>query len=227
MPGREPWPRIYRERPEVFAAFCRAEDPEGRIVARLKALAALEGSCAVEVGCGTGRYTAELARACGRYVATDPSPALLALASASNPGLALVRARAEALPFRDRSADRVLATWVLAYLRPTAREAAVAEALRLLRPGGSAWLVENHWEGEFQELRDCAGFGAEPGVRDLVEVHGFRVAEVLETELRFGTSGEAEAILGALCGEAVADRLRRAPRSRLAHGVVLLHRQQA
>ncbi|MFN8012683.1 MAG: class I SAM-dependent methyltransferase [Holophagaceae bacterium] len=224
MPHAEPWPRIYRERPDIFAAFCRAEDPEGRIVGRLRALADLEGATAVEVGCGTGRYTAELARACGRYVATDPSPALLGLAGASNPGLALVRARAEALPFRDRGADRFLATWVLAYLRPAAREAAVDEALRVLRPGGAAWLVENHWEGDFQELRDCAGYGAEPGVKALLETHGFQVAERLETELRFDSAGDAEAILGALCGEAVAAKLRRSPRARFGHAVVLLRR---
>lgn len=224
MPHAESWPRIYRERPEVFAAFARAEDPEGRIVARLRDLAGLAGATAAEVGCGTGRYTAELAGACARYVATDPSPALLGLASAANPGLALVRARAEALPFRPAAFDRVLATWVLAYLRPAARAAAVAEALRVLRPGGSAWLVENHWEGDFQELRDRQGYGAEPGVADLLEAHGFRVAEVLETELRFESSGEAEAILGALCGDAVAEKLRRAPRARFGHAVAILHR---
>jgi SAM-dependent methyltransferase len=225
MPHREAWSRIYRERPDIFAAFCRAEDPEGRIVARLQALAGLEGATAVEAGCGTGRYSAELARACSRYVATDRSASLLAQAAAASPCLDLVRARAEALPFRAHCADRYFATWVLAYLRPPAREAAVAEALRVLRPGGSAWLVENHWEGDFQELRDCSGYGAEPGVKDLLEVHGFRVAETLETELRFDTAQEAGAILGALCGEAVAEKLRRAPRARFGHAVVLLHRR--
>ncbi len=225
MPPVEHWPRIYIEHPEIFAAFARAEDPEGRIVERLRALAALAGATAVEVGCGTGRYTAELARACGRYVATDPSPGLLALAAAANPGLGLVRARAESLPLRDRCVDRYLATWVLAYLRPAARAAAVAEALRVLRPGGSAWLVENHWAGDFQALRDCAGYGAEPGVKALLEEHGFEVAETLETELRFPSAADAEAVLGALCGEAVADKLRRAPRARFGHAVVLLRRR--
>lgn len=224
MPPREHWPRIYRERPEVFEAFARAEDPEGRIVARLRAHAQLDGSESLEVGCGTGRYSAELARACARYVATDPSPALLGLAARAGGGPGLVRARAEALPFRTASADRVLATWVLAYLRPASQAAAVAEALRVLRSGGGAWLVENHWEGDFQELRGCAGYGGEPGVKALLEVHGFTVAETLESELRFGTEAEAEAVLGALCGEAVARRLQARPRRRFGHAVVLLHR---
>ncbi len=226
MPEPEHWHRIYRERPEVFAAFAQAEDPEGRIVACLQGHARLEGTTALEVGCGTGRYTAQLAARCGLYLATDPSSALLALARRDGAAPWLLRARAEALPLGSGSVDRVLATWVLAYLRPELRAAALREASRVLRPGPAAgvWLVENHWEGEFQALRGREGFGAEPGVRALLEEEGFRAVERVETEIRFATDAEAEAVLGALCGEAVAAALRRNPRRRFGHGVVLLHR---
>lgn len=226
MPAPEHWPRVYRERPELFAAFCRAEDPEGRIAARLERRARLAGTTALEVGCGTGRYTAQLAARCDRYLATDPSLALLALARRDGAAPWLLRARGEALPLKDRSVDRVLATWVLAYLRPETRVAALREAARVLRPGPGAgvWLVENHWEGEFQELRARAGYGAEPGVRALLEEEGFRMVERVETEIRFETAAEAETILEALCGEAVGAALRRNPRRRFEHGVVLLHR---
>jgi ubiquinone/menaquinone biosynthesis C-methylase UbiE len=224
MPAPEPWPRIYREQPEIFVAFCRAEDPEGLIVERLAAQAALGNATVLELGCGTGRYSAPLAARCGRYLATDPSPELLTRADRRVPWLA--RCRAEALPLRNCSVDRVLATWVLAYLRPEIRAIALREASRVLRPGSAAgsWLVENHWEGEFQELRDRAGYGAEPGVAALIEEHGFRVVERVDTEVRFESEAEAATILGALCGEAVAEKLRRDPRRHIGHSVVILHR---
>jgi ubiquinone/menaquinone biosynthesis C-methylase UbiE len=224
MPAPEHWPRIYRDQPEVFEAFCRAEDPCGLIVERLAAHAALGGAAALELGCGTGRYSADLAARCGSYLATDPSPSLLALAPRA--GVWLTRSRAEAQPLRDRSVDRVLATWVFAYLRPETRAAALREAARVLRPGPSAgvWLVENHWDGEFQALRDRSGYGAEPGVKALIEAHGFRIVERVDTEMRFPSAVEAEAVLGALCGEAVTAKLRREPRSRIGHAVVILHR---
>jgi hypothetical protein len=96
----------------------------------------------------------------------------------------------------------------------------------VLRPGPAAgiWLVENHWEGEFQELRDRIGYGAEPGVRALLEQHGFRMVERVDSEVRFASEAAAAAILGALCGEAVAEKLRRHPRRRIGHAVVILHR---
>ncbi|MBK8725600.1 MAG: methyltransferase domain-containing protein [Holophagaceae bacterium] len=224
MPAPEHWPSVYRDRPEIFAAFARAEDPQGRIVARLAELANLEGTTALELGCGTGRYTTELAQRCARYLATDPSPALLELAKRDGAAPWLLRTRAERLPLKDHCVDRVLATWVLAYLRPGDRAAALAEAARVLRPGGSMWLVENHWDGEFQELRDRAGYGAEPGVKALIEAGGFRVAARIESELRFDSNEEAAAILGALCGETVAEKLRRAPRRSFGHEVVILQR---
>jgi ubiquinone/menaquinone biosynthesis C-methylase UbiE len=226
MPEPEHWHRIYRERPEVFAAFARAEDPDGRIVACLERHARLEGTTTLEVGCGTGRTSAQLAARCGRYLATDPSPALLALARRGGVAPWLLRARAEALPLVAGSVDRVLATWVLAYLRPESRAGALREASRVLRPGPAAgvWVVENHWEGEFQELRGREGYGAEPGVRALLEEEGFHAVERVETEIRFGTAAEAGTVLGALCGEAVAAALRRNPRRSFGHGVVLLHR---
>lgn len=225
MPAPEHWPRIYRERPEIFAAFVRAEDPSGRVAHHLEARAAFAGAAVLEVGCGTGRYTARFAARAAAYLATDPSPGLLALVPAGGAPWR-VRARAEALPLKAHRVDRVLATWVLAYLRPEERAAALREAARVLRPGPLAgiWLVENHWEGEFQELRERAGYGAEPGVKALIEEEGFRVVERVDTELRFPSEAEAEAVLGALCGEAVAERLRARPRARLGHAVVILHR---
>jgi trans-aconitate 2-methyltransferase len=61
------------------------------------------GELILDLGCGTGRLTAELAaRAPGaRFVGADASHAMLAEASRSSRGVAFVRADGAALPFRD------------------------------------------------------------------------------------------------------------------------------
>lgn len=224
MPHPEPWPKIYREAPEVFEAFGRAEDPEGLVVRRLRELAGIEGRIVLEVGSGTGRYSPELALGSKAYFALEPSPSLLGLAPKTAP-VQFIRARGESLPFKTLSMDLVLATWVLAYLQPKACDLVLGEALRVLRshPGAGIWLVENHWTGAFQALRGREGYGGEPGVKRLIEVHGFRAMAVIETELRFHSEGEAEQVLGALCGTEVRERLRNKPMATLGHHIVILH----
>lgn len=224
----ENWNRAYREAPEIFDAFCRAEDPDGRISRRLKARADLDGKLVLEIGCGTGRYTEEWARDTGHYVAIERSPAMLALArsncSTRSLPLDLLCADAARLPFPDGTFDRVLAGWVVVNLRPAVRQAVLSEISRVLRPSAEAtiWLVENHWSGEFQELRGRRADVEEARIERLSGEWGFEPVEVVETELRFPSDEEASRVLGWLCGDRVRDELRDGPTSRLTHHVVLL-----
>ena len=226
-PG-ENWNRAYREAPEIFDAFCRAEDPAGRISRRLEALANLDGKAVLEIGCGTGRYTEEWACSTAHYVAVERSPAMLDLArstcSAKSLPLDLLCADAARLPFPDATFDRVLAGWVVANLRPPVRREVLSEVSRVLRSGSDAeiWLVENHWSGEFQALRGRRAEVEETRIAKLSREWGFEPVEVLETELRFSSDEEAGRVLGWLCGDRVRDALRERPTARLSHHVVLL-----
>ncbi|MDH5632729.1 MAG: class I SAM-dependent methyltransferase [Gammaproteobacteria bacterium] len=99
--------------------------------AELNALRSLlHGSgSALEVGVGTGRFAAEL----GIGIGVDASAAMLAVASQRN--LHVAQALAESLPFRDASFDCLLFVTSLCFVRSV--EAALAEAVRVLRPGGA------------------------------------------------------------------------------------------
>jgi SAM-dependent methyltransferase len=100
------------------------------------------GEVAVDLGCGGGLDTVLAARAVGptgRVHAVDVSPEMAALAGANvrAGGLANVavhRAPVEALPLPDATADAATANGVF-NLAPE-RERAVAEAFRVLKPGG-------------------------------------------------------------------------------------------
>jgi demethylmenaquinone methyltransferase/2-methoxy-6-polyprenyl-1,4-benzoquinol methylase len=65
------------------------------------------GGSALDVACGSGRLTAELARRApgGRVVGVDFSPGMLARARADNPGLEFVEGDALNLPFADGEFD--------------------------------------------------------------------------------------------------------------------------
>lgn len=87
----------------------------------------------LDVGCGEGRLASVLADSGGDvvdWVGVDSSPAQLA----ANPHRPVVRADMVALPFADASFAEVTHLWCLYHVDDPV--AAVAEAARVLRPGG-------------------------------------------------------------------------------------------
>jgi SAM-dependent methyltransferase len=89
----------------------------------------------LDVGCGTGHWTAIAAATGRRAVGLDPSPAMLARARAQVPGASLVRGRAESLPFQGGTFGAVICVYVIHHLQDPARF--VAEAARVLGGGGA------------------------------------------------------------------------------------------
>ena len=84
----------------------------------------------LELACGTGRLSAFAA------IATDPSLASLAIATARNQTTRFAAADAERLPFPPASFDAVFALHLLMHLDESAIRTVFAESFRVLRPGG-------------------------------------------------------------------------------------------
>jgi ubiquinone/menaquinone biosynthesis C-methylase UbiE len=95
----------------------------------------------VDVGAGTGLLTLAFADRAARVWAIDSSPAMCEYlrAKAASAGLANVEtvlASAISLPLVDGVADLVISNYCLHELRSADKERALAEAKRVLRPGG-------------------------------------------------------------------------------------------
>ena len=160
---------------EVEAAIARAlgERPVGRLV---------------DIGTGTGRMIALFGRNADHVLGVDRSPEMLRLARVklAEAGLASADLRQGdmyALPLAGGSADTVIIHQVLHYAQQPA--AAVAEAARLLAPGGRLLIVD-FAPHEREELRTSdahvrLGFADEAVVKFL-ETAGLeaRVVEHLE-----------------------------------------------
>jgi ubiquinone/menaquinone biosynthesis C-methylase UbiE len=109
---------------------------------RREALAEAEGRT-IDVGAGTGANLSLYPEAVNELIAAEPDPHMLRQlrAKAGEAGVSVVEAPAERLPFGDSSFDTVAFTLVLCTVpNPTA---ALAEAARVLRPGGKLLFLEH------------------------------------------------------------------------------------
>jgi ubiquinone/menaquinone biosynthesis C-methylase UbiE len=96
----------------------------------------------LEVGCGTGHFTAWLTTRGLRVVGVDRSPAMLAALRQRCTGVAVVRGDAQALPYRTGAVDVVAFITTLEFLDDPV--AALAEAARVARQG-ILLVVLNRW----------------------------------------------------------------------------------
>jgi SAM-dependent methyltransferase len=144
---------------ETFGASAGAYDRHvGRygapLAAALIAFARVEsGMCALDVGCGPGALTAALAERLGEasVCAADPSEPFAEACRTRLPGVEVVVATAEALPFADHTFDATLSQLVVNFMRDP--EAGVREMARVTRPGGVVASCVWDYAGEMTLLR--------------------------------------------------------------------------
>jgi ubiquinone/menaquinone biosynthesis C-methylase UbiE len=184
-----------------------------------------------DVGAGTGIFAAAWPRwTDATVVAVEPSAGMAAAGGVDDPDVGYVRATAEALPLRDRSANVV---WVSTALHHFADvDLAVREFARILGPGGRV-LVRTHapdrseitWVDQFPgRAKWEARCYTEQQLLEIFDPHGFDLVdalEVLEGTETYAQSADwvermrhADSMLTALTDEEVAqgvDKLRSTP----------------
>ncbi len=103
-------------------------------------LALRAGKTAIELGAGTGKFTRLLVETGVNVIAADPSVAMLERLCRELPHVTALRARAQAIPLADASADAVICAQAFHWF---ASSASLAEIHRVLRPGGVLGLIWN------------------------------------------------------------------------------------
>jgi ubiquinone/menaquinone biosynthesis C-methylase UbiE len=132
----------------AFTAFydraMKATEEAGMREIRREALAEARGRT-IDIGAGTGLNLSLFPQEVSELVLAEPDPHMLkrlkVKVSESGREASVVEAPAEKLPFEDASFDTAVFTLVLCTVPDPA--AALAEAARLLRPGGKLLFVEH------------------------------------------------------------------------------------
>lgn len=118
----------------------------------------------LDLGCGTGWFTGQLAGIAGgpgsSVTGADLSPGMLDYARAAGvPGIRWLVADAEALPLEDNSLDVIFSNLMIQWCDDSS--SVLAECRRVLRPGGQLF-ISTLLDGTLEELRH-AWHQADPG----------------------------------------------------------------
>lgn len=106
------------------------------------------GHRVLDVGCGTGTLALAVKRACPGAVVTglDADRAVLARAArkieAPGDSVTLVEGRADSMPFKSGTFDRVISSLFFHHLEPASKQLVFGEIHRLLVPGGELHVAD-------------------------------------------------------------------------------------
>ncbi|MCP4542738.1 MAG: class I SAM-dependent methyltransferase [Chloroflexi bacterium] len=209
------WEQVFKEHAVEYDQILAREDYQKNIPRALDQICPYEGADVVELGAGTGRFTCMLAPRVKTIVAFDASRHMLESAVAKLDKLELQNwsvgiADNRHLPVGDQSADVAIAGWTLGvflgWLGETWRpeiELALAQMMRVLRPGGVAIIIETLGTG-----RETPGPppALAPYYAYLEKERGFH-STWIRTDFQFESRVEAEVLIRFFWGDELADKV--------------------
>ncbi|NYI45501.1 SAM-dependent methyltransferase [Nocardioides aromaticivorans] len=143
--GAIPSPNIWHHT-ATYELENRAADPDGRLWAAMEARADWTDRVVLDLGCGTGFHLPRFAERASRVIGVEPHPGLCRLAERrlrthGVSGAEVRSGTAQEIPLPDSSVDVVHARW--AYFFGRGCEPGLVELDRVLRPGGTALVIDN------------------------------------------------------------------------------------
>jgi SAM-dependent methyltransferase len=199
LPGVHPAPNI-QDDPDLYELENEAADPDRRIEAAMRARADWTGRDVLDLGMGTGFHLPRFAETARHVYGVEPHDGSRLRAMARCVGLGLVNVSmvvgsAAAIPLADASVDLVHARF--AYFWGPGSEPGIAEVRRVLRPGGTAFVIDNDLRnGTFAGWLSMAwgpGLDAD-AVEDFWHAQGWELVRV-RSSWRFESRADLERVI--------------------------------
>ena len=205
---------VYNKHADQYEILVSREDYQHNILPALNHITLLAGLDMIELGAGTGRFTAMLAPMARTIRAFDASRHMLDVAIAKLRASPLQNWSVEVadhrcLPVEDEVADLVVSGWSIVYMVVWHEDSwqeelgkALAEMRRVLRPGGTIIVLETMG----------TGYEAPHPPDELAEYYAFLDGEGfcstwIRTDYKFESLDEAETLTRFFFGEELAEKV--------------------
>lgn len=139
-------PNIWRF-PDIYEKENLGVDPDGVLESAMREIHDWAGRTVLDIGCGTGFHLPRFAARAAAVIGVEPHAPLLVRAHARAAAdrhaarISIRRGTAQALPVPDASVDIAHARW--AYFFGPGCEPGLAELGRVMRSGGTAFVIDN------------------------------------------------------------------------------------
>lgn len=230
LPGIHPAPNI-QDAADIYELENLAADPEQRLEKAMWAIAPWEDRVMLDLGAGTGFHLARFQARARHVIAVEPHDpsrirAMQRVARLGLERVSVMTGSAERLLLADSSIDVAHARF--AYFFGPGSEAGLDELRRVIRPAGTAFIIDNDWHygtfaGWLRRSSWCKHLDPD-ATEPFWTAQGFAVTRVA-SEWRFENRGDLEAVLRIeFPPDLVPQLLAEVSGSRLDYGYCLYHR---
>lgn len=212
LPGVHRAPNI-QQNPSLYEVENQAADPEQRIEAAMAAIAPLTGRVVLDLGAGTGFHLERLHTSAQHLFAVEPDDSLRMqlvqrVVRLGLHNVSVLKGSAEYIPLRDQSIDICHARF--AYFFAPNCLPGLRELERIMRPGGTAFIIDNDLAtGTFAHWLLRAGYAKEgdaEAAQAFWAAQGFTATPII-SEWRFATRADLEAVVQLEFGPWLAEAL--------------------
>lgn len=165
----------------------------------MRTLADWRGRDVLDLGCGSGYHLPGFAASARTVTGVEPHPDLVALArrrTRTLPEVTVLSGTAQEIPLPDGSVDVAHARW--AYFFGPGCEPGLTELARVLRPGGTAFVIDNDKTRSTFGYWFARAYSFLPTAREIERFWSTRgwTREPVLTRWRFSTRADLEAVVG-------------------------------
>ncbi len=176
-------------------------DPTNQFILHIARGCDLEGKAVLELGCGSGRITRDLAARAREVVAVDPDRTALrrARAQVAAGNVTFLSGSAETIDLTGHSFDVAVFSLSLHHVPPPAMDASLRRAAEMLSPGGRLVVIEPGDQGTLieAEMRFDVGDGDEGAAKQAAQqamrrLAGFKLSDTVTFRTLFHFEDSAD-----------------------------------